>query len=170
MRALYVGRFQPIHCGHVSVIKWLLARADEVIIVVGSAQESHTPKNPFTAGERIEMIKLALREESIPEERAYIAPVPDIAMNFVWVRYLKMLLPPFEYVVARNPLVVRLFEEAGVKVIVPPQFNRHECSATYIRKLMVEGGEWERLVPASVAEYIKKIKGIERLRQIMLGD
>ncbi|MCD6340506.1 MAG: adenylyltransferase/cytidyltransferase family protein, partial [Desulfurococcales archaeon] len=70
-RALFPGRFQPIHWGHVSVIKWALSKVDELIIGVGTAQESHTIVNPFTAGERVVMIRLALEEAGVDLRRVY---------------------------------------------------------------------------------------------------
>ncbi|HDJ89497.1 MAG TPA: nicotinamide-nucleotide adenylyltransferase, partial [Thermoprotei archaeon] len=56
MRGLFIGRFQPFHLGHFYALKWILSKVDEVIIGIGSAQVSYTIKNPFTLGERIEMI------------------------------------------------------------------------------------------------------------------
>ena len=53
VRGLLVGRLQPIHDGHMDVISRILAEVDEVIIGIGSAQLSHTLKDPFTAGERM---------------------------------------------------------------------------------------------------------------------
>jgi len=53
MRGLLVGRMQPVHLGHLQVIRRILDEVDEVIIGVGSAQLSHTIKDPFTAGERV---------------------------------------------------------------------------------------------------------------------
>ncbi|MBS7649487.1 adenylyltransferase/cytidyltransferase family protein, partial [Candidatus Bathyarchaeota archaeon] len=70
-RALYVGRFQPFHLGHLEAAKYILQNAREIIIVVGSAQESHTLENPFTAGERVYMIRLALNEANIDPGRYY---------------------------------------------------------------------------------------------------
>ena len=55
-RALFVGRFQPFHYGHLHAVESILKENDELLLVVGSAQMSHEPDNPFTAGERIEMI------------------------------------------------------------------------------------------------------------------
>src|SRR3970040_1541422 len=52
-RALWIGRFQPFHLGHLSMAKRILAEVDELVIGIGSAQYSHTPENPFTAGERL---------------------------------------------------------------------------------------------------------------------
>jgi cytidyltransferase-related domain len=61
-RALFIGRFQPLHRGHEEVIKWLLGRHEEVVVAIGSANESFTPRNPFTVGERIEMLYSMLKE------------------------------------------------------------------------------------------------------------
>ncbi|RLF01945.1 MAG: nicotinamide-nucleotide adenylyltransferase, partial [Thermoprotei archaeon] len=55
-RGLFVGRFQPFHLGHLKALRWILEREDEVIICIGSAQYSHSLRNPFTVGERVEMI------------------------------------------------------------------------------------------------------------------
>ena len=57
---LFVGRFQPFHNGHLAAVKHALKNVDYLYIVVGSAQRSHERDNPFTAGERIMMIKAAL--------------------------------------------------------------------------------------------------------------
>jgi len=82
---LYVGRFQPIHLGHLEAIRHLLGQVDELIIVVGSAQHSHTIENPFTAGERITMIRLALQEASVSPENYVLVPLPDWDIHKVWV-------------------------------------------------------------------------------------
>jgi len=170
-RGVYPGRFQPIHWGHVSVVKWALDRVDELIIVVGSAQESHTLSNPFTAGERIEMIRLALLDAGVDLSRVTIIPLPDIYMNAVWVHYLSMFVPRFRYAIARNPLVVRLFKEAGYEVLIPPPYDRVKYSSTNIRKMMLIGDErWKELVPPSVAKFIEALRGEERIREIAGRD
>ncbi len=48
MRGLYIGRFQPYHLGHQAVLEKIAEEVDEIVIVIGSAQESHTAENPFT--------------------------------------------------------------------------------------------------------------------------
>lgn len=153
------------------MIKWALERVDELVVVIGTAQESHTVVNPFTAGERLIMVKLALKDEGVDLNRVYIVPVPDILMNCVWVHYLSMYVPKFKYGIARNPLVIRLFKEAGYEVLIPPPYNRGEYSSTKIRKLMLLGdNKWRELVPKSVAEFIDEIKGVERLKQVVGVD
>ena len=93
MRGLLVGRMQPFHRGHLQVIKRILREVDELIICVGSAQLSHSTRDPFTAGERVMMLTKALSENGIPASRYYIIPVQDIECNALWVAHIKMLTP-----------------------------------------------------------------------------
>lgn len=171
VRAVYPGRFQPPHLGHLQTIKWSLERVDELIIVVGSAQESHTLANPFTAGERILMIREGLNDINVDLRRIFIIPIADIYMNSVWVNYLAMFVPPFKYAIARNPLVVRLFKEAGYEVLIPPPYNRELYNSTRIRRLMLQGAdEWKKYVTPSIARVIESIDGVRRLREIVGRD
>jgi len=170
LRGIYIGRFQPFHKGHLYAVKEVLNEVNELIIGIGSAQESHTIENPFTAGERMLMIRNALIEEGIDLCKIYIVPIPDIAMNHVWVRYVSMLVPHFEIAFSNNPLVMRLFKEAGYKVKPIPLYDRTKFSGKKIRELMLKGGNWEELVPQSVAKIIKEIDGISRLKEIAQSD
>ncbi len=166
-RGVFPGRFQPIHLGHMNVILWSLDKVDELIIAIGTAQESHTLINPFTAGERVLMIKEALKEFNVDLSRVYIIPVPDILMNSVWPNYLQMYVPKFHYGIARNPLVIRLFKEAGYEVLIPPPYERGLYSSTTIRKLILLGDDkWKKLVPNSVARIIEELKATERMREV----
>lgn len=171
IRGVYPGRFQPPHLGHMFTIKWALERVDELIVVIGSAQESHTIANPFTAGERVLMVREGLKDIGVDLGRVYIIPVADIYMNSVWVNYLAMFVPPFRYAIARNPLVIRLFKEAGYEVLVPPPYNREVYSSTKIRRLMLQGSdEWKNLVTPSTARIIELIDGVRRLMEIAGRD
>jgi len=60
---VFIGRFQPIHEAHVQIIEQALEIAETVIISVGSAHRPKTIKNPWTADERINMIKRALKQK-----------------------------------------------------------------------------------------------------------
>lgn len=59
---VYIGRFQPLHNAHVEIIRRAKALADKVVIIIGSAYQPRTYKNPFTTEERKAMLrKLAVR-------------------------------------------------------------------------------------------------------------
>ena len=172
-RVLVVGRFQPPHMGHVELIRYALSVADEVIVVIGSAQESHTLRNPLTAGERFVLIETIVRER-FPEEysngRVKIVPVMDINMNKVWVQYLRLLLPDFEGVVTRNPLVEELFRDMGLKVYRQPLLDREKCEGTRIRNLVVEGAEWRDCIPPEILGLLEEFDFEGRLRRLSRKD
>ena len=61
--AVYIGRFQPVHKGHMETIKKALDENDALFIVIGSALSPRTPKNPWTTKEREEFLISAIKEE-----------------------------------------------------------------------------------------------------------
>jgi bifunctional NMN adenylyltransferase/nudix hydrolase len=81
--AVYVGRFQPFHLGHLALLTQALSMAPLCVVVLGSANQARTPKNPFTWQERAEMIRLALP----PQDRARLRflPVRDYYDEARWV-------------------------------------------------------------------------------------
>ncbi len=164
MRGLLVGRFQPFHRGHLAVLAELrAARPDELILLgIGSAQLSHTPENPFTSAERMEMVLRAIDEAHLPG----ILPVPllDIDRHALWVAYLASLLPRFDRVYTSNPLTKLLFEQAGYPVTEVAWKQRDLWEGTRIRRLMRDGGEWSSAVPPAVARYLGEIGAPERIR------
>jgi len=166
VRGLLVGRMQPIHDGHMDVIRRILDEVDEMVIGIGSAQLSHTLKDPFTAGERTMMISKALTENGITPNKYYITPIQDVTRNSLWVAQVKMLTPPFEMIYSGNPLVQRLFIEAGYKVTTPPLFNREVYSGTEVRNRMLKDDDWKSLLPSSVVDVIEEINGIDRIKHI----
>jgi nicotinamide-nucleotide adenylyltransferase len=169
-RGLYVGRFQPFHLGHLSAVKSVLKDVDELVIVIGSAQYSHTTANPFTAGERLMMIRMALDEASLDYSRIWIVPVPDVHLHMLWVAALEGYTPKFEIVYSNEPLTQRLFTEAGYKVKQIHFFERKIYSSTDIRTKMIKNEEWKKLVPKSVAAFITEIDGVNRLTDLTKSD
>ena len=169
-RGLYVGRFQPFHLGHLSAIKEVLKEVKELVIVIGSAQYSHNFNNPFTAGERLVMVRTALEECGVDSKRVWIVPVPDVHLHMMWVSSLEGYTPHFDIVYSNEPLTRRLFMESGYKVKPIRLFERKEYSSTEIREKMLKGQNWEKLVPKSVATFIKEIDGLNRLKDLTKTD
>jgi nicotinamide-nucleotide adenylyltransferase len=169
-RGLYVGRFQPFHLGHLNAIEDVLKEVDELVIVIGSAQYSHNPNNPFTAGERLVMVRRALEECGIDLEKVWVVPVPDVHLHMMWVSSVQGYTPHFDIVYSNEPLTRRLFMEAGHKVKRIRFFDRKVYSSTEIREKIVRGENWEKFVPKSVASFIKEIDGINRLKDLMKSD
>ncbi len=167
---LFVGRFQPFHLGHLSVVKHILEKADRLVIAIGSSQYSHTFENPFTGGERLTMLQLALDEAGIPPSRYLLIPIQDLNIHKLWVPHVVSQTPAFQTVFSNEPLTVTLFRETGYRVESVPFFNREVYSATEIRKRMLNNQDWPSLVPRSVALFVKEIKGEKRLQDLGGSD
>lgn len=85
--ALLIGRFEPVHSGHLALLHEALRQAPQVIIVVGSAWQARSPKNPFTWQEREAMLKSALPEAD--RGRVQVLPVRDYYNEAVWVQAVR---------------------------------------------------------------------------------
>ncbi len=169
-RALFIGRFQPFHKGHLYAVKRILEEADELIIVVGSAQMSHELDNPFTAGERIEMIRRALDAEGIDRGRYMLIPIPDAPAHTVWVSMVESQTPKFDVVYTNQPLTRRLMLEAGYEVRGIELYQRERYEATEIRRRILAGENWRDLVPEEVYRYLLEIDGVGRIRDLAKSD
>lgn len=163
-RALFVGRFQPFHLGHHAVVKKLLGEFDEVLVVLGSAEEPISFENPFTAGERAEMIRSCFSQEELC--RLILIPVRDINNDEIWVAHLMSYTPKFDVVISNNDLVKKLFGEVSIPVMRIAFIDRGQYEGRKIREMMLHGGEWKRLVPEPVAGFIDACEGCARLRKI----
>ncbi len=81
--AVYVGRFQIFHNGQLALLQHALKAAPRCIVVLGSAFQARTPKNPFTWQERAEMIRLAL--PAADHDRLTFVPQRDHYDQSRWV-------------------------------------------------------------------------------------
>lgn len=163
---LILGRFQPLHNGHRKVINDAFKEDDHIVIAIGSAQEYNTKDNPFSSDERAKMIELALSEM---KKTAKIVMVPDINDDSQYVSHVeKIVYRRADKLVTENINTIRLFERAGYKVDVTP---RHfDISSTKIRERMANGESWEDFLPINVANYIKKIDGVQRIQKLFLKE
>jgi nicotinamide-nucleotide adenylyltransferase len=165
-RALFVGRFQPFHHGHYFAIKKLLKKYDELVVVIGSAEDQDSPDNPFTCGERLEMIRSCFNKGEL--SKLIIVPVPDVNDNRIWVDHVFAHIPPVQEVYSNNALVKMLFSKHGYLVKSIEFFDRGPKEGTTIRKMMSENDiAWKKHVPAHVADYLESIDAIGRMRTIV---
>jgi nicotinamide-nucleotide adenylyltransferase len=151
-KALFVGRFQPFHNGHLGDIKWILKKYDKVIIVIGSSQESKKEKNPFDFEIRKKMIEKTLKSEGIEKKSYEIIGIPDVHNDEKWVKSILERVK-FDIVFTRNAWTKRCFEKFKIPVEKHPMFG--DISSTKIRKKMDKGEEWETLVPKEVKKILK---------------
>jgi nicotinamide-nucleotide adenylyltransferase len=170
VRGLLIGRFQPFHRGHLGVVRAIRTERPtaSLLLAIGSAEQSYTWKNPFTAGERLEMALRALREAGL--DGVECVPVADIQRHALWVRYLESLLPPFDRVYTNNPLTRLLFERAGYDVERPRLIDRRRFEGMNVRERLAADRGWKPLVPPAVARYLTTIGGPARLKLLRGGE
>ena len=81
--ALAVMRLQPLHRGHELVIETMLARADRVIVAIGSIQ-AQDGRNPYSFAKRKEMVR------ALYGDRVEVVGLSDIGAPTprIWAEYV----------------------------------------------------------------------------------
>lgn len=164
MNALFIGRFQPFHNGHLKVITEESKKYDEIIIGIGSSQYDNTTDNPFSADERKLMIVNSMSKENIKNFK--IVLIPDIHNYPKWVKHVTSIVSDFDVVISNSDLTDRLFSEKNYTVEKTQIYCRDKYSGRQIRKKMINDEKWEDAVPSEVVKVIKNINGIERLKKL----
>lgn len=77
-----IGRFQPVHAGHLALLHEALRIAPKVVVVLGSAHAARSVRNPFTWRERRALVWGALSPELA--QRVHFAPVRDYYDEARW--------------------------------------------------------------------------------------
>ncbi|MFO7678011.1 MAG: nicotinamide-nucleotide adenylyltransferase [Thermoplasmatota archaeon] len=162
MNALFIGRFQPFHNGHLTVLRNIYKQYSKIIIAIGSSQYSHTLENPFSYDERKAMITSCLNKENIL--RYTIIPIADIHNPPKWVSHVESIISDFDVVFSNNPLTRKLFTEKGYRVKNTPLIKRELYSGSEIRNRIISKRPWENLVPEPVEKIIKEIHGVQRIQ------
>ena len=92
--------------------------------------------------------------------------IPDINNYDLYVSHLETFVPSFDIVYSGNPIVQRLFAEAGYTVVKVNMFNREAWEGSSIRLAMKEGADWESAVPDQIVDIIQHIAATERLKTL----
>ena len=139
--ALFIGRWQPPHNGHVYIVKQALDAGKNVAI--GFRDTPITDSDPYPIHTRIEMWRAIFNEMGISNDRYTFTSVPDIES-------------------------VNIGRKVGYEVVrfdVPEEIAG--ISATAIRKGLASGDDsWQECVPDSVAQYLVQVEHGEMWRQL----
>ena len=123
-KAVFVGRFQPFHGGHLHAVRDA-QREYEVIIVVGSMQEAGTRENPLSYEERVAQIRAHLPGIGI-------IGVPDVFNDEKWVKSIEGQVS-FEVAITGNEWTRRCFEKKGYTVIEPEIYKPEKFTGKKLR-------------------------------------
>jgi len=163
--ALFIGRFQPLHHGHIYVLKNILKSYTFLKIGIGSSQLSHTENDPFTGNERKQFLIAALKKRKFPPERYEIFEIPDIFNAIKWVDHVISIVGEFDILFSNSDWVRQLFLKKGIIVGKKMVIFKNKYNGSNIRKLINKNDKsWTMLTPKEIVNLIKNFKGIERIK------
>lgn len=155
MTALFIGRFQPFHNGHASVLEQMQRDGiTHAIIGVGSSQYSRTDDNPFTYEQRRAMIHSALEGRTgIPSFE--VIAIPDIHNPPKWVAHVNSLVPEYDVVYTGNPVVQDLFKSDGANI--RSVHKTVQVDGSTIRRMIANGDDqWKAYVHPTICTVIEQ--------------
>lgn len=169
--ALFIGRFQPLHHGHVYVLRNILKSYRTVKIGIGSSQLSNTFNDPFTNNERREFIKSALKKRRVSTKRYNIYDIPDIFNAKKWVNHVVSIVGEFDAIFSNSDWIRELFQNKGFRVGKKIAIFKKKFNSSNIRRLIIKNNKsWKPIVPKEVVELIEKFDGINRLKSLNTAD
>lgn len=153
---LICGRFQTFHIGHESLVDTGMKLCDRVLILIGSAQECGTERNPYNIITRMDMLKSIYGDRS----DVMIYGISDMTneddIRPEWGRYL--LDNVDRYIYKAPELMIYGNDESRSRWFAPEDIRdtselivnrgRIPISATMVRKAMVfdRRKEWMSMV------------------------
>lgn len=162
-RLAMIARWKPVHVGHAAVLEALVARADRVVIGIGSSNR-YNARNPFTVEETQAMIRAVLRDAPGYE----VIAVPDLDDGPRWRAMVVDRLGPLDLFVTANAYVKSLLDR-DYTVVHPvhfvPEERRVRATGTATRLAMATGDDWRALVPPAVAALLDEGRLVERFRR-----
>lgn len=174
---VYIGRFQPLHNGHINTIRLALQKTRRLIILVGSHQAPLTARNPWTSEERMALIRGALDEEEY--NRCLVAGLEDFTyQDEKWVKRIKEIVQGFKAIYGgadckigitgfdkdSTSYYLKLFPEWETSL--KPQIER--IGATDIRNAYFDHGTvLTDVLPANVSKFLIDFKQDERFEYLV---
>ena len=163
--AVFIGRFQPFHDGHKAVIEEALKQAENVCVVIGSANAPRTDRNPFSYQERAEIIR-----KEFPD--VFLTCVEDSMYNDTkWVEDVQAAVAETANILKAETIVLaghakdnssfylKLFPQWSKDGIISVK-NASSLSATSIRERYFLSGEIpSNVIPLSTFNFLVKFKG-----------
>ena len=167
--ALLIGRFQPIHRGHIKLIERYSKAGFSIKIGVGSTDKKIEKDNPLTFEERKKIILFALKESKIKKFQVY--SISDISNDANYVKHVLKIVGRFDTIITGNHKVLKLFLKYKSKrpwdIESFHEYQRPggEINASMIRKIWLKQPSKKGLLK-STFNYLKSIKFTDRLRKI----
>lgn len=83
---IFIGRFQPLHIGHITIMAYMQKKYDHIIMLVGSANQCVSIKNPFSFELRKQWLEQCfddLVDDVASSKKITVLPLNDYRYNDV---------------------------------------------------------------------------------------
>lgn len=191
-RALYIGRFQGFHYGHLDVLKQIEAAddVDEIIIGIGSSQydylhpspEAAIQINPFTYEERKQMIYESIKD--VIKKPVHVYPIPDFHNCPKWLKYIEDNLPRFDVYYTNTKREIEVFESNNHKtrrIKINFIFHagpmrewlgqipvKYSLTPEVLKETMQKYNHYGDLMPEPTRRFFQKMNAGDRIRSLYI--
>lgn len=170
---VYIGRFNPFHRGHAHVLDRAIQSSKLVVLLIGSAHQARSLKNPFTFAERSSMINtwIASRKNaSADDAEVVICAVRDYPYsNNTWIKSVQSTVKAAvqNFCIPRQTILTSIYLTGSDRDdstwylkafpqwkldLVDPLDNPAKLSATSVRQVLYESN----LLPEDFASLVTK--------------
>ena len=155
LRVLYPGSFDPIHLGHVDIIE----QAHELFgpVVVAVMHNSGKPSGLFPVDERVELARAALAHLDGVTVEAHTGLAVQAASRADVDFIVKGLRTPGDFEIEQQ-MAHNNYAVTGIRTVyLPcrPEFGY--ISSRFVREIAKYGGAIDHLVPAPIADALRRI-------------
>ncbi len=126
--AVFIGRFQPFHRGHLNVVRSALTIAERVLVLIGSANRARSLRQPWTFAERSAMLQASL--SPIELDRVECAPLGDYLYNEAqWLAEVQAAVAEHSQATDKIVLIGHGKDETSYYLHSFPQWALENCLA-----------------------------------------
>ena len=160
---VFIGRFNPPHLGHLNVVKYALENIDELLIIIGSAMQRPSLRNPFSTNVVKQLFRSMCIEHGLDVGRIKFEFVEDYIYNELkWETRIREIVHSHNkdtsnvfltgFKKDNTSYYLKAFPEYSDLPVTESYFN---LSSTDIRKAILEGelSSYKDVVPKLLVSY-----------------
>jgi bifunctional NMN adenylyltransferase/nudix hydrolase len=147
---IFIGRFQPVHQGHIHALGVAASQVQKLYILIGSANQCRSIKNPWSFQERKQMLQLRLHAERITNYE--ILPINDY--RYSDTQWMSDVRATIEHYTMGSPILFGHMKEGNDYLKWFPELKfksieaQYQINATMIREEMFKNDD--PLMPETV--------------------
>jgi bifunctional NMN adenylyltransferase/nudix hydrolase len=173
---VFICRCQPVHNAHVETIRRALKLANRVVVIIGSANQPRTYKNPFTVQERVQMLHKPITEPAgRPCNIHYESNIDTIHNDAAWALRVQNLVK--KHAQGNIGIIGHQKDESSFYLKMFPQWEHEEVelieplNASHIRDLYFRRDTnmnfIKSVVPESTLNFLNEWKHSKEFEQVI---